>query len=214
MTATTIEISRLHHPVTVLGPGSRAGIWVQGCTIGCAGCLARDTWERRPDRAVAVSAVLSWLASLPDPVDGVTISGGEPLQQPGPVAELIAGIRDWRGDRPVDILLYTGYPWSRARRQANVVAGCDAVVAGPYVRRRNVGDVPLRGSTNQRIVPLTELGRRRYGPDAVLPPRGLQARVTEGRIWLAGIPRAGDLDRLRSGLAERGVRIEETSWQD
>lgn len=211
--AGTIQISRLHHPVTVLGPGNRAGIWVQGCTIGCAGCLARDTWEPRPDRAVAVADVLAWLAALPVPVDGVTISGGEPLQQAGPVAELVAGICAWRGDRDIDILLYTGYPWSQARRHAKVVARCDAVVAGPYVQRRNVGDVPLRGSTNQRIVPLTELGHRRYGRHEALPPRGLQARVTDGRIWLVGIPRGDDLRRVAAGLAARGVRIEEASWQ-
>ncbi|MCW3814441.1 radical SAM protein [Micromonospora sp. DR5-3] len=209
----TIEISRLHHPVTVLGPGTRAGIWVQGCTIGCAGCLARDTWDRRTDRAVPVRSVLEWLAGLPGPVDGVTISGGEPLQQPGPVAELIAGVLRWRGDREIDVLLYTGYPWTRARRHTAVVAGCDAVVAGPYVERRNVGDLPLRGSANQRIVPLTELGQRRYGLDAALPGRGLQATVTGDRIWMVGIPRAGDLRRMREGLAARGVRIEGASWR-
>ncbi|WBB80615.1 4Fe-4S cluster-binding domain-containing protein [Micromonospora sp. WMMD882] len=211
--ADTIEISRLHHPVTVLGPGHRAGVWVQGCAIGCAGCLARDTWARRPDRAVAVRAVLDWLAGLPEPLDGVTVSGGEPLQQPAAVAALLAGVTAWRGDREIDVLLYTGYPWHRARRFTEVLAGCDAVVAGPYVARRNVGDPPLRGSTNQRIVPLTPLGRHRYGPAAPVPPRGLQATVSAGRIWLVGIPRAGDLDRVARGLAARDVHVEETSWE-
>jgi len=208
-----IEISRLHHPVTVLGPGVRAGVWVQGCTIGCDGCLARDTWDRRPDRAVPVGDVLDWLAALREPVDGVTISGGEPLQQPAAVGALIAGIRTWRGDRDVDILLYTGYPWSRAARHSDVVAGCDAVVAGPYVARRNSGDTPLRGSSNQRIVPLTDLGRRRYGTGAALPPRGLQASVTGGRLWMVGIPRAGDLQRISDRLADRDIRIEGASWR-
>jgi anaerobic ribonucleoside-triphosphate reductase activating protein len=209
---TTIEISRLHHPVTVLGPGTRAGIWVQGCTIGCAGCLAHDTWDRRSDRAVPVTEVLRWLAALPGPVEGITISGGEPLQQPGPVAELLAGITAWRGDRPIDVLLYTGYPWSRAKHHEPILAHCDAVIAGPYVARRNVEDLALRGSDNQQIVPLTELGRLRYGPSAALPPRSLQATVTEGRLWLIGIPRAGDLTRLADGLAGRDVQIGGASW--
>jgi anaerobic ribonucleoside-triphosphate reductase activating protein len=213
VTGMSIEISRLHHPVTVLGAGTRAGVWVQGCTIGCDGCLARDTWPSRPELAVPVTDVLAWLAGLDGPVDGVTISGGEPLQQPGPVAELVAGIAAWRGDRDVDILLYTGYPWSRAARHDDVLAHCDAVVAGPYVERRNAGDPPLRGSTNQRIVPLTVLGRRRYGSDAALPPRGLQATVTDGHLWMVGIPRAGDLPRIAAKLAERGVRMEATSWR-
>ena len=206
-----LVVSRLHHPVTALGPGVRAGIWVQGCTIGCHGCLARDTWEARPERAVPVADVLAWLAGLPEPLDGVTVSGGEPLQQPGPLGELLRGVHEWRGDRPVDVLLYTGLPWSRARR-VPATAWCDAVIAGPYVARRNRGELPLRGSANQRVVPLTELGRQRYGPAATLPPRSLQASVVDGRLWLIGIPRAGEPERLAAGLAARGVTVEGESW--
>lgn len=38
-------LSRLHFPVTTLGPGRRIGVWFQGCSIRCAGCISRDTWE-------------------------------------------------------------------------------------------------------------------------------------------------------------------------
>ena len=209
----TIEISRLLHPVRVLGAGDRAGVWVQGCTIGCAGCLARDTWPRRPELAMPVGDILNWLDGLPGPLDGVTISGGEPLQQPGPIAELLAGIRAWRGDRPIDVLLFTGYAWSRACRSTAVLAGCDAVVAGPYVERRNVGDTPLRGSDNQRIVPLTELGRLRYGTAAALTPRALQATLIDGRLFMAGIPRRDDLRQVAERLAARGITMEGASWR-
>jgi anaerobic ribonucleoside-triphosphate reductase activating protein len=207
-----IEISRMLYPVRVLGPGVRAGIWVQGCTIGCSGCLAQDTWPRRPDLAVPVEDILDWLRGLPDPIDGVTISGGEPLQQPGPVTRLLEGIRQIRFDRPIDVLLFTGYAWSRAQRCQELLSHCDAVVAGPYVERRNVGETPLRGSDNQRIVPLTDLGRRLYGPEAALTPRALQATLVDGRMWMAGIPRSGDLRHLTDRLAARGVTMEGTSW--
>jgi anaerobic ribonucleoside-triphosphate reductase activating protein len=208
-----IEISRMLYPVRVLGPGTRAGIWVQGCTIGCAGCLARDTWPLRPELAVPVGDILAWLDGLPEPLDGVTISGGEPLQQPGPVAHLLAGIRAWRGDRPIDVLLFTGYVWSRACRSTEVLAGCDAVVVGPYIERRNVGDTPLRGSDNQHIVALTELGRLRYGSDAELTPRGLQAMLIDGRMFMAGIPRGDDLRLVDERLAARGITMEGASWR-
>ena len=42
-----LVVNRVHFPVTALGPGRRLGVWVQGCSIGCAGCLAHDTWARR-----------------------------------------------------------------------------------------------------------------------------------------------------------------------
>lgn len=233
-----LRINRTHYPVTVLGPGVRAGIWVQGCTIGCSGCVSRDTWEPGAGAAVPVEAVLEWLHRLDGPVDGVTVSGGEPFQQPVAVAELLRGIADWRRGRAeeIDVLVYSGYPWSRLSRTprlAAVLDGCDAVIAGPYVARRNNG-VALRGSDNQRVVPLTELGERRYrsspaGPGAAEAGAGaagagvpggdagagqrMQVCVEAGRIYCIGIPRAGDMDRLTEHLADAGVLLEDLTWR-
>ena len=39
-----ISLSRVHFPVTTLGPGQRLGLWFQGCSIRCAGCISADTW--------------------------------------------------------------------------------------------------------------------------------------------------------------------------
>jgi anaerobic ribonucleoside-triphosphate reductase activating protein len=216
---TEILLAKAHYPVTTLGPGTRAGIWTQGCTIRCPGCLSRDTWDADPRTAVPVEAVLGWLESLTGTVDGVTISGGEPFQQPDALAALLRGIHDWRGARPVDVLVYSGYAFSRLARSAKVreiLDLCDAVVAGPYVERRGGGG-PLRGSANQRVVPLTDLGHRRY--DDVIDegrPR-IQVSVDSGadgrRVYYIGIPRKGDMVRLNSTLEHAGVHAGEVSWR-
>ena len=39
-----LYLSRIHFPVTTLGPGRRIGIWFQGCSIRCKGCVSADTW--------------------------------------------------------------------------------------------------------------------------------------------------------------------------
>jgi anaerobic ribonucleoside-triphosphate reductase activating protein len=222
----SLLLAKAQYPVTVLGPGTRAGIWTQGCTIGCRGCLSRDTWDPDPRTAVPVDAVLGWLESLSGPVDGVTISGGEPFQQPAALAALLRGIHRWRGAAPadVDVLVYSGYAFSRLTRAARtreILAWCDAVVAGPYVERRNDGS-PLRGSANQRLVPLTALGHRRYDAvaDGTAPPGGtprMQVSVHEGpggqRIQYIGIPRRGDMDRLNSTLERAGVHPGDVSWR-
>ena len=106
---TTIRLSRLHHPVTTLGPGVRAGVWVQGCPIGCRGCMSTDTWEAGPEHEIDTGEVLRWLDTL-DRVDGVTISGGEPFEQPEAVRALVTEIARSRPD--ADILVYSGYPFS------------------------------------------------------------------------------------------------------
>jgi anaerobic ribonucleoside-triphosphate reductase activating protein len=218
-------LSKAHYPVTTLGPGVRAGIWTQGCTIHCAGCLSRDTWAADPRKAVPVEAVLGWLDSLPGPVDGVTISGGEPFEQPAPLAELLRGIRTWRGRTSVDILIYSGRVLSRLSRvpeSREILKMCDAVITGPYVDRLNAGS-PLKGSANQRIVPLTALGHERYdtlagdvASDEGTGPR-VQVSVDEGsegrRVYYIGIPRRGDMAHLERAMTRAGVRAGDVSWR-
>ncbi|HSV19446.1 MAG TPA: 4Fe-4S cluster-binding domain-containing protein, partial [Casimicrobiaceae bacterium] len=47
----TIELNKAHWPVTVLGPGKRIGLWLQGCSIHCPGCVSQDTWSADPSKA-------------------------------------------------------------------------------------------------------------------------------------------------------------------
>jgi anaerobic ribonucleoside-triphosphate reductase activating protein len=217
----SLLLAKAHYPVTALGPGTRAGLWTQGCTIGCLGCLSRDTWDADPLTAVPVRAVLGWLNSLPGPVDGVTISGGEPFQQPDALAALLRGIDEWRGrgDAEVDVLVYSGYAYSRLTRSARtreILSWCDAVVAGPYVERLGDGG-PLMGSANQRLVPLTDLGHRRYAEAAATDDSRIQVSIDAGpggrRVYYIGIPRRGDMDRLNSTLERAGVHAGEVSWR-
>jgi len=211
---TVVRLSRAHHPVTTLGHGKRAGVWVQGCTIGCPGCISQDTWPSTPDSAVPVATVLAWLTGLPGPLDGLTVSGGEPFQQPEALVAILAGARAHFGDG-FDLLVYSGYSESRLRRDAarrRALELCDAVVAGPYVERLNVGQ-RWQGSRNQRPIPLTELGRQRYGnvADDLGRPR-LQVGVEQDRIWAVGIPRRGDMARLEIRLRSAGITWGEVSW--
>jgi anaerobic ribonucleoside-triphosphate reductase activating protein len=212
---TPVRVNRMHHPVTALGHGLRAGIWVQGCTIGCTGCASRDTWDPGAGQEIDPAAVVRWLDTLPGRLDGVTVSGGEPFQQPEALAGLLAELAAWRADRELDLLVFSGYAWPRLATRpecAAALALCDAVVAGPYVERRNTG-VALRGSDNQQIVPLTALGRARYGDPASLPVPPMQVSLDGDTVRLIGIPRRGDLDRMRAGLAARGIAVEAVTWQ-
>jgi anaerobic ribonucleoside-triphosphate reductase activating protein len=213
-----VRISRTHYPVTVLGPGRRAGIWLQGCTIRCPGCIAVDTWPADERTAIAVDDVLAWLAELPADVAGVTISGGEPTDQPQALAALLAGIVRWReglAGPPIqpDILVFTGRaPEWLERAESAVLTGADAVVAGPYDVAA-AGAAPLRGSDNQRIVPLTELGRDRYRDPARYGRDGLQLQVVDDQIWLVGIPRPGTMAELRRAAQAGGLRLRGVSWR-
>jgi anaerobic ribonucleoside-triphosphate reductase activating protein len=195
-----------------LGPGRRAGIWFQGCAIRCRGCVSQDTWQvPLGEPLVDVDVVIGWVASHADlGLNGVTISGGEPFDQPEALERLLVGIRavgpDW------DVLVYSGYALSRLRgRHGDLVELFDAVLSGPFVASRPTS-LPWRGSANQVLTLLTDRARERF---AVVPggESTLQMSVDGGRIWITGIPQREDLNRFEQLLLDRGIALGEVSWR-
>jgi anaerobic ribonucleoside-triphosphate reductase activating protein len=226
VTATAeLRIARMHHPVTALGPGRRLGIWVQGCELACPGCMSRDTWDRTAGTGVTVAELAArWRQARGQGATGITISGGEPLDQAPALASLLRRVRPpgpggrptrrEAGDEP-DILVYTGYELAEAReRGPEVLALADAVITGRY-QVGNPTRLIWRGSANQEIVPLTELGRRRYlGYAPAEPPRApIQVGADSAGHWIIGVPRQGDLARLERALRERGLTPSSVSWR-
>jgi len=216
----TLQLNKAHWPVTVLGPGRRIGLWVQGCSIGCRGCVSQDTWPRDAAKSIAVDDLLAWCRKVAgQDVDGITISGGEPFEQPDGLRALLQGLHRWRHDAGLDfdILCYSGYPLSRLQRKhASLLGLLDAVIPEPYVDHRPLTHV-WRGSSNQPLVPLSERGRVRYDSfldtPAAADGKRMQAAVEGGRIWMIGIPARGDMARVEALCAERGLALEKVSWR-
>jgi anaerobic ribonucleoside-triphosphate reductase activating protein len=213
-----LSLSRVHYPVTTLGPGRRIGIWLQGCTIGCAGCISRDTWSSEGGVQTSVEAVLEWIEqAVPSGFDGVTISGGEPFQQPEALAALLDGLHELRGGAEgFDLLAYSGYAWRLlSRRYRAVLSRLDAVIPGPFIASES-GQALWRGSRNQQIVALSPLGRSRYGEAALSAqaagPPAVQIAVEADEVFYVGIPRPGDMDRIAQAAARRGVQLGGASW--
>jgi anaerobic ribonucleoside-triphosphate reductase activating protein len=218
----SIQLSRVHFPVTALGPGTRLGIWVQGCTLACPGCMSRDTWDGAGGRRETISNVADlWRAAREHGATGVTISGGEPAEQAAEVTELLHQIRridaelSTAGQPPLDVLVYTGLEEEPFRVGRPDLADCaDAVVLGPFDVTRPT-DLIWRGSGNQRLMPLTALGAERYA--AYLAARtanpAMQFLVDGDRIWTVGVPRIGDLPALERRLRAHGIETGGVSWR-
>jgi hypothetical protein len=118
-------------------------------------------------------------------------------------------------DRHFNSALVTGYePLELTAEQANVLTLADAVITGRYEAARPT-DLIWRGSENQQLRPLTDLGRRRYKPYLAERPERtpMQVRADQSGVWLVGVPRAGTLPALERGLRERGFPIEAVSWR-
>lgn len=212
-----LQLSRVAHPVTVLGPGRRLGLWVQGCSIHCAGCASIDTWDPAGGHRADTEPLAAEIADLivEARLSGLTITGGEPTEQSDALADLVVRVQrslDERGVRPVDVLVFTGRTARAAAQSAPALWGvADAAVCGPY-RADRPSDEPLTSSSNQRLVTLTPLGRSRFPSEAPLAGRGLQTHVADGEITLIGLPNPGDLPRLEEALRRRGITMEGRSW--
>jgi len=206
MTA-SIALSRIHFPVTTLGPGQRIGIWFQGCSIRCPGCISMDTWASGHGITTideVVNAIAQWIPTA----DGITISGGEPFDQPVALMELLRRLRSLT---EADVLVFTGHQWTKIRETAEASPGLiDALVTGPFDVNQSQ-TLALRGSDNQELHFLTATGHERFA--------SLQRPITDvertldvmfddrGDVWFAGIPGRDDFRRLREMLETAGARL-------
>ena len=199
-----LYLSRIHFPVTTLGPGRRLGIWFQGCSIRCNGCVSIDTWGTGRG-GVPIDEIMNAISPWLQEADGITISGGEPFDQPEALVNLLAQIRS---KTSADILVYSGHPFEKIAPAVEKCQGTiDALISDPYDEIAPQ-TLALRGSDNQRLHCLTPLGEARFR-SFDRAPKSLDKTFDimfdeAGAIWLAGIPKRDDMRRLKTILAEEG----------
>ncbi|MFL6123603.1 pyruvate formate-lyase-activating protein [Actinophytocola sp.] len=79
------------------GPGTRFVVFTSGCPLRCLYCQNPETWRMRDGRATTVDELLAEITKYRRFIEvaggGFTVSGGEPLLQPGFVAELLHGVK-------------------------------------------------------------------------------------------------------------------------
>ncbi len=145
-----LRVHALMESSTVNGPGARAVIWVQGCSLGCPGCWNAQTHAPLQGFRLDVSEILEWFAkaSRENRIEGLTISGGEPMEQAPAVLELL---RRLKAAHPgITAGLFSGYTERELpeRLWRAMQSHLDFAVLGRYNARRRSHD-PLVSSTNQ-----------------------------------------------------------------
>lgn len=185
----------------VNGPGKRAVIWVTGCSLGCKGCWNPETHAFHEKDRTSIGDLQEWILGLKD-VEGITFSGGEPMQQAPYLYVLIRYIKEKRSD--LTIGMFTGYSkkelengtfkwksaydaeWQRGTKQlwAEIRNGLDFAVTGRYLASVSTHDEPLRGSRNQEVLYFT----KRYS-DKDLSRQAAEITIGEdGLIQITGFP--------------------------
>ena len=126
------------------GPGKRLLLFTQGCSLHCKGCTNQHLWTFGIGKDVTTTEILNQL----DDLEGITLHGGEPLDQAKALGNLIKKIKE----QGKSVILFTGYTYKELdsiQRQAWLSS--DIVISGRYEEEKRNIYLQFRGSTNQKV---------------------------------------------------------------
>ena len=137
------------------GLGCRVTLWVSGCTHHCKNCHNRKTWSFNSGKVYDQNVEEVLFNEIDKPyIKGLTLSGGDPLDSPDGVLELLQHFRDRFGDSK-DVWIYTGYTYEECLEHFKDILGyADILVEGLYIHSKRDTSLAFRGSSNQRVIDL------------------------------------------------------------
>ena len=159
-----IRIAGIVEESFVDGEGIRFAVFVQGCPHRCKGCHNPQTHDFNGGRLVNTDEIIAKIKknSL---LNGITLTGGEPLCQIKAVTELARAVKNLN----LNVWCYTGYVYE------NLIDGdenfftkdeideflkyVDVLVDGPYIEELRDISLQFRGSKNQRLIDIKSLNR-------------------------------------------------------
>ncbi len=198
-----IYVARILFPVRVLGPGDRIGLWLAGCGHKCRGCSNPELWDQKEEWKMDTSNLIHLIRKIAASrlVDGFTITGGDPFDQPEALRELLCGLKDVSED----ILVYTGYRFADIRdKHRDVLENVSVLIDGPYIEERNHGQ-RLRGSDNQRIIYLKPDVKQTYLKYLRSKHADIQNFSMGDSVISVGIHLPGFHDALEEKAKEKGL---------
>lgn len=158
----------------VNGKGKRCVVWTQGCSLHCAGCFNADLQPFQKGKSFDPRALARRLAEVEN--DGVTISGGEPLDQNAAVYQFI---HTYKRLCNRTVLLFTGYSLEEIKRSSKrlrTVLAADAVLCGRYQ--------PGPKWNNKQLLLITN----RITADDLKPVNDIELSITNGVAFMTGYP--------------------------
>lgn len=136
------------------GEGIRGVIWTQGCLHNCPFCHNPDTHSFKAGFLVDLDDIKKQMRDL-EGQDGITFSGGDPMEQADVCAELARYAKEFG----FNIWCYTGYTFEELIERMeffpkirDFLENVDVLVDGKFRIEEKSYDICFRGSKNQRII--------------------------------------------------------------
>ena len=137
------------------GPGIRVTIFVAGCTHRCPGCFNSQYFSFDAGE-VATDQTIDHIIHLAkkDYISGLTVLGGEPLQQVYDKT-LVTLLHRFKQETGKSVWLFSGYTFEEAiqrKERREILTYCDVLVDGRFDLTQKDVRLRFRGSKNQRII--------------------------------------------------------------
>jgi anaerobic ribonucleoside-triphosphate reductase activating protein len=170
---------------------------VQGCSLGCVGCCNPQTHDPESARWLGVEDFFHEIVGITDEIEGITLTGGEPLEQARAVTELLRLVRQRTS---LSVILSTGFSWEEVLRIA--AAPSHHSYAKPARREAQPPQDPLPLSASVGDLPantfLSYVDVVLAGPYDFRQPLGCGLRGSSNKSvhFLTNRYSPGDLDRV------------------
>ena len=150
-----MRITQIRKTDVANGTGIRVTIFVAGCTHRCAGCFNREYFSFEAGELVTEEMMDQIISmSQKDYIEGLSVLGGEPLQQVFDKT-LVTLLKRFKQEVGKSIWLYTGYTYEEAiqrQERLDILSYCDVLVDGKFEITQKDLRLKFRGSRNQRII--------------------------------------------------------------
>ena len=112
------------------GPGLRYTIFTQGCFHNCSGCHNPKSHDINGGYLKDIQDILSEITANPL-LDGITLSGGEPMLQVKPLIEICKEVKAMG----LNIVVYSGFTYEEILKDAKkkeLLQLCDMLIDGKF----------------------------------------------------------------------------------
>ena len=187
----------------VLGHGNRLVLWVAGCPFRCYGCTQPDYLPKNSGQDIEIPYLIEIVCHYIQHVEGITISGGEPLWQSNSLRVFLEKLPS-----SLDKMVFTGYRIGELdESQLKCLSKFDLVVDGRFENNKK-GDFLWRGSSNQEFhSPTGKYSAKDLEHFRVSKSAGLEVTVRNNELFFYGVPADKQIEILIESLKEKGINI-------
>lgn len=148
-----LRIAGIEQESFVDGPGIRFVVFTQGCSHHCPECQNPETHAFDKGQIETADSLLKMVDANPL-LSGVTLSGGDPMEQAVQLLPFVLGVKM----RRLHLVVFTGYRYEMLMSKfahpamKELLTYTDILIDGPYLKDLRDLSLTFRGSSNQRII--------------------------------------------------------------